>query len=143
MGRASEEELNRNPTPDISDPQVRREYSRSAIAGFAAIMNAWAVRSDDATELIGGIPPESYEAINSGKYVETLSEDQLTRISYLIGIYKALHILLPKDIADTWMGRPNDNHMFGGIAPLAFCLKEGLPGLAQVRRLLDGEIQPH
>ena len=143
MDRASEEELDRNPTPDISNPLVRREYSLSAMAGFVAIIRAWAVRDEDATELIGGIPPGSYEAINSGKYAETLSEDQLTRISYLIGIYKALHILLPKDIADTWMSRPNDNPVFGGIAPLAFCLKEGLPGLAQVRRLLDGEVQSH
>lgn len=143
MDTASEEELDRNPTPNISDPQVRREYSLSAMAGFVAIIKAWAVRDDDATELVGGIPPESYEAINLGKYVETLSEDQLTRISYLIGIYKALHLLLPKDIADTWMNRTNDNPMFGGIAPLEFCLKEGLPGLAQVRRLLDEEVQPH
>lgn len=140
MNRASEDELDRNPTPDISDPQIRSEYSRSALAGFAAIMKAWAVRDEDATALIGGILPASYEAIKSGKYAETISQDQLTRISYLIGIYKALHILLPKDIADTWMIRPNDNHMFGGIAPLAFCLKEGLPGLAKVRRLLDEEI---
>lgn len=104
-------------------------------------MKAWTVQDEDAPKLIGEIPPAVYEAIKAGEYAEALTEEQLTRISYLIGIYKALHILLPKDIADTWMSRPNDNHVFGGIAPLAFCLREGLPGLAKVRRLLDGEIQ--
>ena len=106
-------------------------------------MKAWAVQDEDARKLIGELPPDVYESIKSGKYSETLSEDQLTRISYMIGIYKALHILLPKDLADTWMSRPNDNRMFGGIAPLEFSLKEGLPGLAKVRRLLDEESQKH
>lgn len=135
--------MDRNPTPDISDPHVRAEYSPSAIAGFVAIMKAWAVQDEDARKLIGEIPLEAYEAIKSGKCAEALTEEQLTRISYLIGVYKALHILLPRDIADTWMSRPNDNHVFGGTAPLEFCLKEGIPGLAKVRRLLDGEIQRH
>ena len=143
MDRKSEDELDRNPTPDISDPKVRAEYSLSALAGFAAIMKAWAVQDDDARKLIGEISSESYEAIKSSKYSEVVTEEQLTCISYLIGVYKALHILLPNDLADAWMSRPNDNHIFGGIAPLEFSLKEGLPGLAKVRRLLDEEIQRH
>ena len=133
--------MDRIPIPDISDPQVRVKYSLSAMAGFTAIMKAWAVQDEDARKLIGENPPEFCEQITSDEYTAALNEDQLTRISYLIGIYKALHILLPKDIADTWMSRPNDNQIFGGVAPLAYCLKEGQPGLAKVRKLLERETQ--
>lgn len=51
MDRACEDELDRHPPPDISVPHVRSEYSLSAIAGFAVIMNAWAVRDEEATGL--------------------------------------------------------------------------------------------
>jgi uncharacterized protein (DUF2384 family) len=67
----------------------------------------------------------------------TLGQDQLTRISYVVGIYKALHILLPDDMADQWMTRPNDNPLFQGRSPLAFAVWAGIPGLQQIRSLLD------
>ena len=77
----SEVELDRKPSLDISNPQVRFEYSLSAILGFNAIMKAWAVQDEDARKLIGNIPPESYEEIKSGKCAEALSEDQMIRVS--------------------------------------------------------------
>jgi hypothetical protein len=36
----------------------------------------------------------------------TLRQDKLTRISYIVGIYKALHSLLPDDLADRWVTQP-------------------------------------
>jgi hypothetical protein len=36
----------------------------------------------------------------------TLRQDELTRISYIVGIYKALHSLLPDDLADRWVTQP-------------------------------------
>ena len=68
-----------------------------------------------------------------------LSFDSLTRISLVLGIYKALHILYPEPaFADRWMQMPNSNPLFGGRTPLAFVLDAGLDGLFQLRRLLDG-----
>ncbi len=44
-----------------------------------------------------------------------LPRDTLERISYILGIYKALQVLLPDDRAsDTWIKRPNDAPLFGG-----------------------------
>jgi hypothetical protein len=67
----------------------------------------------------------------------TLRQDELTRISYIVGIYKALHILLPAELADQWVNQANDNILFGGQAPLEYMVKAGIPGLHQVRNLLD------
>jgi Protein of unknown function (DUF2384) len=63
--------------------------------------------------------------------------DELTRISYLIGIFKALNVLHGETLADRWMQLPNTNRIFGGSTPLAFVLRGGIPALDQVRRLLD------
>ena len=67
-----------------------------------------------------------------------LAYDTLTRISLLLGIYKALHILYPQaELADQWIRLRNSNPMFASKAPLDFMIDGGIDGLYQVRRLLD------
>jgi hypothetical protein len=61
----------------------------------------------------------------------------LTRISLLIGIYKALNILYSRKLADAWMTLPNSNPMFGGLTPLEYVKRRGQPGMISVRQLLD------
>jgi hypothetical protein len=48
----------------------------------------------------------------------------LTRISLLIGMFKALHILYP-DFASRWMRLPNSNPMFGGRPPIKWMTTDG------------------
>jgi hypothetical protein len=67
----------------------------------------------------------------------TLTQDELTRISYFVGIYKALHRLLPEELANLWVTQTNDDPLFAGRTPLEFMVREGIPGLLQVRSLLD------
>ena len=66
-----------------------------------------------------------------------LDADTLTRLSYLVGIFKALNILYSEALADAWIQRPNANRIFGGQTPLAYLIKGGLPAMQVVRRLLD------
>ena len=133
--------MDKNPLLDIADPDVRARVSPSGNKIFVNIMKAWNVGDEDARRLLGGVSAESYEVMKSQESTDTLNEDQLMRVSYLIGIYKALRILLNDELATTWMTRPNDNNLFGGMTPLAYCLKEGVPGLAKVRKLLDARCQ--
>jgi Protein of unknown function (DUF2384) len=67
----------------------------------------------------------------------TLDEDRLTRISYLVGIYKALHILHGPRLADEWIQLTNQHPIFGSRTPLAYMLSGGLAAMQTVRRLLD------
>ncbi|HEY2123646.1 MAG TPA: MbcA/ParS/Xre antitoxin family protein [Chthoniobacterales bacterium] len=70
--------------------------------------------------------------------VGTLTYDTLIRISLVLGIYKALHILYPdNELADRWIKLPNSNILFGGRPAVEFLAKAGIDGLYQVRRLLD------
>src|ERR1035441_5045809 len=66
-----------------------------------------------------------------------LTQDELTRISFLIGIFKALNILFSEKLANQWVSRPNSNPMFKNQPPLACLIQGGMPGMRAVRRLLD------
>ena len=68
---------------------------------------------------------------------KTLDQDKLTRISLLLGIFKALNILYSRKLADAWVNLPNSNPMFEGEAPLRYVIKGGVPALVRVRQLLD------
>jgi Protein of unknown function (DUF2384) len=122
-------------TPDLSRLETRERLSQSVVDGFFAIMEKWQLPIEKAGDLLGGMPRSSVYKLKTA--AGTLRQDELTRISYLVGIYKALHILLPDDLADLWIGRENDNLLFRGQTPLEYILKAGIPGLQQVRSLLD------
>ena len=121
--------------PDLSRLETRERLSQSAVDGFFAIVDKWQISTERAGELLGGMPRSTVYKLKTA--ASTLSQDELTRISYIVGIFKALHILLPDEAADQWMTRPNDNFLFGGQSPLEFVVKAGIPGLQQVRSLLD------
>jgi uncharacterized protein (DUF2384 family) len=127
--------------PDLSRLETRERLSQSAVDGFFAIMDKWQIPIERAGDLLGGIPRSTAYKLRTA--AGTLRQDELTRISYIVGIYKALHILLPDDLADQWVARPNDNPLFHGQAPMDYMVRAGIPGLQQVRSLLDAERGGH
>jgi hypothetical protein len=66
-----------------------------------------------------------------------LDADRLTRVSLLVGIFKALHVLHSEALADRWVHLPNSNRIFAGATPLDYMMRGGLPAIETVRRLLD------
>lgn len=121
--------------PDFSRFQDRERLSQSAMDGFFAIVEKWKLTTEQQCELLGGVSKSSLYVLKTGAGIR--SQDELTRISYIVGIYKALHILLPSKLADRWMTQDNDNPLFAGHAPLEYAVRLGIPGLQQIRRLLD------
>jgi uncharacterized protein (DUF2384 family) len=122
--------------PDLADPATRARLSPPAIVAFFAIVDKWQLRNEDAMSMLGGI--------SHGRYFELkrhrkglLSQDELTRISLLIGIFKALNILFGQRLANQWTSRPNSNPMFNGAPPLQYLSRGGVPAMIGVRRLLD------
>lgn len=85
------------------------------------------------------MPPEStYYKWKSGK-VGAVSQDLLERVSYVLGIYKALQILLPRaEQADGWVKRPNDAPLFHG-RPALDLMMTSMGGLYLVRQYLDAQ----
>jgi hypothetical protein len=69
-----------------------------------------------------------------------LPRDTLERLSYLMGIYKALQLLLPDTrAADEWIRRPNDAPQFGGKSALERMLSGNVVDLYVVRQYLDAQ----
>lgn len=125
-----------SPLIDLSLKAERERLSPSAIKAFLNIMERWDVRDEDARTLLGGISNGQFYEMKKGAK-RSLDADTLTRISYLIGIFKALNILYSEKLADAWVQRPNANPIFGGATALAYMIKGGLPAMQTVRRLLD------
>ena len=125
-----------SPLVDLNDKAERERMSPAAIRTFFNIMDRWEVRDEDARRLLGGVSNGPFYEMkkNADRVLET---DRLLRVSYLIGIFKALNILYSETLADRWIQLANSNRIFGGQAPLAYMMKGGLPAMQNVRRLLD------
>lgn len=121
---------------DLNSRAERERLSRSALMGFFKLVASWQVRDDDARELLGGLSSSSYYDWKKNPD-RVLEVDRITRISYLLGIYKALHILYGDKLADEWIHLPNTNPVFAGRSPLAYMLAGGLIAMQTVRKLLD------
>lgn len=122
-----------------TDQLSRDEISGSALRAFFNLAARWELSGIQQGALLGGPPDASYEAWMRGAY-EDIDDDVLMRISYLLGIYKALHILLPDPIqADGWIRRPNMAPIFAGKTVLEFLCRGGLSELRDVRSYLDGQ----
>ena len=119
------------------DPEARRRLSGPAMRTFLNICEAWGLSVNQQRGLLGWPAASTYHKYKAG-HVGTLSFDMLSRISLVLGIYKALHILYPQaELADRWITLRNSNELLGGKTPLELMIDGGMDGLYRVRRLLD------
>jgi hypothetical protein len=125
-----------SPLVDLNEKDARARLSPSALKAFFNIMAHWQVRDEDARALLGGVSNGPFYEMKKNPD-RVLDTDKLLRISYLVGIFKALNILYSQKLADAWVQRPNSNRIFGGLSALSYMIKGGVPALQVVRRLLD------
>jgi hypothetical protein len=124
------------PLIDLTSRSERERLSPSALKAFFNLVNRWGVRDEDARALLGGVSNGPYYKWKK-EPERLLDADVLTRISYLIGIFKALNILYGEKLADEWVRLPNSNRLFGGRTPLNYIMRGGVPAMQIVRYLLD------
>lgn len=119
--------------------QDRRRLAGPALRTFFRISAAWALSADEQIALLGA-PARSTFFKWKRDGAASLSQDTLERISYILGIYKALQILLPEPAAaDAWIRKPNTAPPFGGRSALARMLSGQVADLYVVRQYLDAE----
>jgi uncharacterized protein (DUF2384 family) len=111
----------------------------TALTAFFNITAGWGLSAEEERTLLGSPPRSTFFKWKSEKTVR-LSPDTLERISYVMGIYKALRILLPtEEAANEWVKKPNAAHGFNGKSALERMLAGRVMDLADVRRYLDAE----
>ena len=130
------------PLLDLSDQSERERLSSGAARAFFNLMECWKIGSSDARRLLGGMSNGSFFELKK-KPGRVLGEDQLRRISYLLGIFEALNVLYDEELADRWVHLANNNAIFGGMAPVEYLIRGGLPAFDTVQRLLDARQVGH
>ena len=125
----------RSASPAISE----HELAGPALRAFFNVATAWNLNAREQRTLLGNPPPSTFFKWKR-QLAGSLSRDVLERISYVLGIYKALQILIP-DIgrADAWISTPNTAPLFGGRSALDRMLGGNVGDLYAVRQYLDAQ----
>ncbi|HEX9695546.1 MAG TPA: MbcA/ParS/Xre antitoxin family protein [Actinomycetota bacterium] len=117
--------------PDLADPRTFEVAKRA----FFRIMERWHVGNERAQILLGSPSRSTFFEWKKGQG-GALSRDALERVSYVIGIYKALQVLFPLPAqADGWISKPNE--AFGGRSALERMAGGNVADLHAVRAYLD------
>lgn len=122
--------------PDLGIESTRAGLTPSAVEGFVRLAEIWRLTSQQASSLLGETE-QNWFIMKSGKWHDTLSEETLTRISALIGIYKGLHLLFSSPLADEWIRLKNTETIFGGPAPVDYMIMGGIGAMLETRSYVD------
>lgn len=124
-----------NPVPAID----RKGLSGPALRTFFRIAELWDLLPEEQMTLLGVTARSTFYKWKKDPNT-ILPKDTLERISHILGIYKALQILLPDvKAADEWVKRPNIASQFGGRSALDRMLSGQVADLFVVRQYLDAQ----
>jgi hypothetical protein len=133
------------PTPSLAaagklqtfaDESDRARLTPAALEAVRNLAAAWKLTGDDAAALLG-VSPSTWDRIRGGSWKQALSQDQLTRVSALLGTFKGLHLLFADGMADRWPRLPNSGPLFANRDPVSAMVDGGIPVMLEVRRYVD------
>jgi hypothetical protein len=125
------------PPADLAAAPDRVRLTPAAVEGMQLVASTWRLTVDETCALLGDVPASTWHSWVA-RPPRDLGVDRLTRVSYLLGIHQALHVLYPGSLlADEWVRRPNTNPLFGGRRPLDLLLHGGIAAMDRTRSLLD------
>ena len=120
--------------PDID----RSRLSDPARRAFLRIADLWGLSVDQRMILLGVTSRSTF--FKWQKSGSALPKDTLERISCVLGIHRALQVLLPDETAaDAWVKRPNAAFPFGEASALDRMLSGQVADLYLVRQYLDAQ----
>ena len=131
-----------NGSLNLSDPATRLRLTPAAIEGMIRLGEIWRLSTEETCLLLGDMSERSwfrYKKQESSRPDRALrlSQDMLTRISVLIGVFKGLRLLFSEPLADDWIRLPNKGALFGGRSPLEVAIERGIPGMLEIRWHVD------
>lgn len=127
------------PIPCTEPATNRRDLAGPALRTFFRIADLWRLSVEECMILLGVQARSTFFKWKKG-HVSVLPKDTLERISYILGIYKALQILLPDtEAADQWIRCPNMAPVFNGQSALERMLSSQVSDLFVVRQYLDSQ----
>lgn len=115
------------------------ELAGPGLKAFFSITEKWGLNDQQKISLLGN-PSRSTFYKWKGQEVKSLTKDQLERISYIVGIHKALRILFSNtESCYRWVTKTNTAPLFGGKSALDRMLSGNVSDLFVVRQYLDAQ----
>lgn len=123
--------------PNLSETLTREGLTPAAVDGIVRLAEIWRLTSAEVCALLGDVSERTWFRMKKGEWSGVLSQDTLTRVSALIGIFKGLRLLFSEPLSDEWVRLPNKGALYGGRRPLDAMIEGGIPRMLEVRRHVD------
>ncbi len=124
------------PLQTFAEEHDRKRLTPAALEGTRNLAGAWRLTTEEAAALLG-VSTTTWDRIRRKDWHQTLSQDQLTRISALLGVYKGLNLLFADEMADRWPRLRNSGPLFENHPPVEAMVYGGIPMMLEVRRYVD------
>ena len=125
-----------NITPACAGVVENDRSSDVAVKAIRSLAERWVLSPEEAAALLG-VESGMWEQISLGVWTQPLSQEQLTRASAMIGIYKELHELFLDGMSDRWPRLQNQGSIFQGRSPVQFMLAGGVSSMLQTRTYVE------
>lgn len=120
----------------FSSKADRDRLSPAALIALRNLARAWRLTGTEAAALVG-VSETTWDRIKGNVWSQTLSQDQMMRVSALIGVFKGLHLLFADDMAERWVRLRNSGPLFGNLTPIEAMIERGIPGMIEIRHHVD------
>jgi hypothetical protein len=112
--------------------------SAAGLSAFFRIAGLWGLNTEEQRVLLGEPGRSTFFKWKSAPEATDLKRDTLERLSYILGIFRSLQILIPDPAAaDAWIKKTNTAPVFGGKSALNRMLGGNIGDLVVVRQYLE------
>jgi hypothetical protein len=120
----------------FSSEADRRRLTGAAVKAVLRLVEAWGGSNAEGAALLG-VSESTWDRMKGGKWDGVLSQDQLTRASALIGVFKGLRLLFADGMADRWPRLVNRGPIFDRMTPIQAMIEGGIPRMIETRQYID------
>jgi hypothetical protein len=131
-----------SPAEPVGVPQTfaseadRTRLTPAALLALRNLARRWQLTGAEIAALVG-TSVTTWDRIKAGTWKQALSQDQLMRVSAMIGVFKGLHLLFADDMADRWVRLRNAGPLFANLTPVQAMMDRGIPGMIEIRQHVD------
>jgi hypothetical protein len=121
----------------LGSSQRTTTKNKVALKAFFNIAEKWRLDNKEQMKLLGLSNNSTFYKWRNNPETAKLDQDKIERISYILGIFKELQILLSDRVAaDNWIKAPNNAPLFGGRTALDLMCQGRVADLYVVRQYL-------
>lgn len=120
----------------FAEEDDRARLTGPAVKAVLRAVDAWHASNAEGAALLG-VSQSTWDRMKAGKWDGVLSQDQLTRASALIGLFKGLRLLFADGMADRWPNLPNRGPIFDRRTPIQAMIVGGIPRMLETRLYID------